>query len=139
MQPDGHHLVADFWNCRLPGDPDGWRRVIRAAVEAMGVTLLRLDVHTFCPQGITAVAMLAESHLAVHTWPERGYVAIDIFTCGAPARTEAGIEVLRRELQPEQRRILKIERGGPPSRSSFEEFTCGPAAEGNGGRGQPCR
>ena len=105
------HLVADFWGCRLPASEEGWLRVIREAVEAMGATLLGVDVHLFDPQGGTAIAMLAESHLAVHTWPERDYVAIDVFTCGSTVRPDVGIAVLRAELAPQRERLLQIARG----------------------------
>jgi len=123
MQTDGQHLVADFWGCRLPADEEGWRRVIRSAIEAMGVTLLNLEVHMFEPQGMTAVAILAESHLAVHTWPERDYVAIDVFTCGATVRPEAGIDLLRSELEPGRERILHIPRGDVVNEPVREHLT----------------
>ncbi len=111
MQSEGRHLVADFWGCQLPGTEDAWRRVIGAAVDAMGVTLLSLHVHLFEPRGATAVAILAESHLAIHTWPERDYVAIDVFTCGDALRPNVGIDVLRSELCPRRERVLPIPRG----------------------------
>ncbi len=113
----GKHLVADFWDCRLPDSEIGWRRLIESAVAAMDATLLGLHVHLFEPQGATAVAILSESHLAVHTWPERDYVAVDVFTCGESVRPEDGIETLRRELQPSRERILEIDRGASPSAS----------------------
>lgn len=104
-------MVADFWGCRLPHSEGQWRSVVQAAVQAMRATLIRLEVHLFEPHGGTAIALLAESHLAIHTWPERDYVAIDAFTCGQRVDPAAGLDVLRREFQPAHERVSQIVRG----------------------------
>lgn len=120
MTTGGVHLIADFRGCGRPADDaQGAAAAIRAAVDAMGATLLELNAHAFSPHGFTAVAILAESHLAVHSWPERGYVAVDVFTCGETLRPEAGIEVLRRFFEPQDVAVQRIERGkrdGPARR-----------------------
>lgn len=85
--------------------------MLRAAVDAMGATLMHLHAETFEPQGVTAFAVLAESHLSIHTWPERDYIAIDFYTCGETSRPEAGIESLKFALQPEHCNVTRIERG----------------------------
>lgn len=105
------HVVADFWGCQLPATELEWRSLIRKAVAAMHATLLRVDVHLFEPQGGTAIAMLSESHLAIHTWPERDYVAVDIFTCGRAVNTSAGIDSVRAILRPSHEKVLWIRRG----------------------------
>ena len=105
------HHIADFWICRLPTTEDEWRDIIRGAVNAMGVTLLDLKIHLFQPQGATAIALLAESHLSIHTWPEQNYIAIDVFTCGESVDPEAGFDYLRDVLLPEREAIRQITRG----------------------------
>ena len=122
MGANGTHLVADFWGCRLPRTEADWRRLLSAAVQAMDATLLQLDVHQFEPQGATAVAILSESHVAVHTWPERDYVAIDVFTCGATVSPDSGIAFLRGELRPQRERILEISRGETPLTAEESEL-----------------
>ena len=82
----GRHFVMDIWGCDpvVLASPVDVVNGIRAAVEAMGATMLGEPSARAFPGdgGVTAFAILAESHLAVHTWPERGYVAADAFTCG---------------------------------------------------------
>ena len=77
-------MLADAHGCdpALLNHAAGLEAMIRAALADAGCTLLNLHVATFEPQGITATACLAESHLTLHTWPEHGYAALDAFTCG---------------------------------------------------------
>jgi len=108
----GCHLIADLYDCGpAAADVDGTLRAMREAVEAMGATLLELKSHAFLPQGHTAVALLSESHLAVHSWPELGYVAVDAFTCGETVRPEAGIELLRGFFGPQRVALRRVARG----------------------------
>lgn len=107
----GRHCLIDLWGCASPADPVGWEQLLRAAVDAMDATLLDLRVHAFAPHGLTAVAILAESHLAIHTWPERDYVAIDLFTCGDQARPEAAIAHLTGALRPRRQQQTEVPRG----------------------------
>jgi S-adenosylmethionine decarboxylase proenzyme len=112
MQSVGRHLLVDCWGCgRRADDADGVRTAIQRAVDAMAATLLSLEVHEFSPQGLTAVAILAESHLALHSWPEEDYVAIDAFTCGEAVRAEAGIDLLLDFLEPASVSRRSIARG----------------------------
>ena len=81
--PTGTHLLADLYGCSKLADIDVVDAALRAAVSAAGATLLDLRLHGFGEgMGITGVALLAESHISIHTWPEHGYAAIDIFLCG---------------------------------------------------------
>jgi len=79
----GHHLIIDLWEAEGLDDHARIETAMRDAVEAAGATLLHLHLHTFEPNGgISGVAVLAESHISVHTWPEKGYAAFDVFMCG---------------------------------------------------------
>ncbi len=84
---------------------------VLAAIEACGGHLLELSVHHFSPQGVTVVATLAESHLAIHTWPERGAFAADLFHC-APFDSEAVVAKLVHGLKAERWESRTLERGG---------------------------
>jgi S-adenosylmethionine decarboxylase len=79
----GSHLIIDLWQAENLDDLGAVERALRRSVEAAGATLLHLHLHRFTPNGgISGVAVLAESHISIHTWPERGYAALDAFMCG---------------------------------------------------------
>jgi S-adenosylmethionine decarboxylase len=84
---------------------------IREAVEHADATLLQQVSCTFSPQGVTALALLSESHISIHTWPECGYAAADIFTCGTRARPDQACQHLVKALGAGRHEITRIERG----------------------------
>ena len=101
----GTHLLVDMWGARNLDDAAAVETILRDAISASGATLLRLELHEFGGTGgITGIAILAESHMSIHTWPETGFVAVDIFTCGACDAHRA---------------IPVLERGFAPSRTEF--------------------
>ena len=97
----GKHCILELYECdteRLD-DEAFLRTTITTAAKRAGATLLNLITHRFDPQGVTGLALLAESHISIHTWPESGYAAIDVFTCGDHTMPEQACEVLRQELK----------------------------------------
>ncbi len=79
----GLHLLIDLWGCNHLHDMALVDATIRQAADICGATLLDMMLHRFGEDGgITGVAILAESHISIHTWPETGYIAIDVFMCG---------------------------------------------------------
>lgn len=121
MKALGRHLIVEMEGCNDSiNQPGAVRRAMMEAVQAAQATLLNLYIHTFNPQGVTGVAVLAESHLAVHTWPEYGYAAVDVFTCGQTADPEAAVKVLEGHFQPQRVRMQHIPRGvqGPWKRTT---------------------
>lgn len=107
----GIHLIAEFWYGKNIEDPKELEKILIGAVRETNNTPLNITVHKFQPQGITGIVLLAESHLAIHTWPEFNYTAIDIFTCGDKANPEKALEYLKEVLQPKRVEIKKIKRG----------------------------
>jgi S-adenosylmethionine decarboxylase len=98
----GTHLLIDFWGAENLTDLELMEETFRACVEACGATLLHIHMHHFTPNGgVSGVAVLAESHISVHTWPERGYAAFDIFMCG-DAQPEKAIPLLKAAFKPSQ-------------------------------------
>ena len=75
------------------------RMMLYRSAKECNSTLLNLSVHKFEPQGFTGIAMLAESHLSVHTWPEKGMAVCDVFTCGDTAMPELGVEYMKEQLK----------------------------------------
>ena len=112
MKQVGTHLVVDAWEAPhdLLNDPQGIRRALIDAISAGEATLIDLCVHQFSPHGVTATATLAESHIAIHTWPEYGYFAADLFFCGQ-GKPEEAMNLLQTALKAKQARIREIPRG----------------------------
>ena len=97
----GMHLLIDLWGCENLDDPDFIENALSEAARAAGATILHAHTHHFSPYGgVTGVLVLSESHISIHTWPEKGYAAIDVFMCGACDPREA-LPALKRAFQPE--------------------------------------
>ena len=107
----GKHLLLDLWGVKFDNSITTLKKVIKNAVKVSGATMLHMHLHRFGKeQGISGVAVLAESHISVHTWPERDYVAFDIFMCG-DTQPEASAEYLIKTLKPKKELLKKIKRG----------------------------
>lgn len=115
MKQLGTHLVIDAWQCPtdLLNDPERIRSAILEAVSAGGATLIDFCVHQFSPHGVTATATLAESHIAIHTWPEYGYFAADLFFCGSGDPQKA-VEFLEVALEAKRVKRREFKRGFEP-------------------------
>ena len=107
----GSHLIIDLWEADGLDDKDRIEQALIDAVQAAGATLLHIHLHVFEPGGgISGVAVLAESHISVHTWPERGYAAFDIFMCGE-AEPRKALSVLKRAFDPKRVVLGEHKRG----------------------------
>jgi len=96
----GTHLIIDLWGAQRLDDLELMENTLREAVEQAGATLLHIHLHHFTPNGgISGVAVLAESHISVHSWPERDFAAFDVFMCG-DAEPEKAIAVLEAAFTP---------------------------------------
>ena len=111
MQAIGRHIILEMWGCQNLDSAELAERALRDMVRALSVNLLDLKVYPFSPVGITGVAIVSESHLVIHTWPEYGYAAVDLFTCGAPRDPQAALGVLKHYFQPERVGVMEINRG----------------------------
>ena len=106
----GTHVIIDVRNGTGLDDQARVEGALRDAVRASGATLLGLHLHRFSPQGITGVAILAESHITVHTWPELGFGAFDAFMCGA-ADPYAVVDVLAAAFETDDVQVRALDRG----------------------------
>jgi S-adenosylmethionine decarboxylase len=114
--PAGKHWIVEFYGARALNDVKVIRRALKNAATLSGATLLRIQLHHFgAGGGVTGVALLAESHISIHTWPERAYAAIDIFMCGIHCSPRAALESLRDELRPTQAKVRRLVRRMPRS------------------------
>lgn len=109
----GKHLIAELIDCDREA-LDNVELVEKALLEAAKATNSRIIthyVHRFKPQGVSGYVLIAESHISLHTWPEYGYAAVDVFTCGNYTDPWAGLETLRKELKAKHFYVMNIERG----------------------------
>ena len=107
----GQHFILEFWQCRYLNSTKIIQEALEEAVKACGAELLSIDVHQFEPQGVSGVAVIKESHISVHTWPEEKYAALDIFTCGQKVKPYLAIEKLKEYFNPKHFNIMEIKRG----------------------------
>ena len=110
------HLLLELYRCdhEKVNDESFLRCTLTRAAKLANATVLNLISNKFEPQGVTAIALLAESHISIHTWPESNYSAIDIFTCGQNMMPELASQYLIEALKAEEHFLRVIERN-PPS------------------------
>ncbi len=111
----GKHCILELYECdafRL-NDEAFVRTTITAAAKNAGATLLNLITHRFIPQGVTGLALLAESHISIHTWPESGYAAVDVFTCGDHTMPDLACKIMCSEFRAKNHVIKTFLRQTP--------------------------
>lgn len=107
----GRHLIIDLWDAEHLDDIGVIEMAMRQCVRAAGATLLHIHLHAFSTNGgVSGVAVLAESHISIHTWPEKGYAALDVFMCGG-TRPEKVVPILRHAFKPKRLVIAEQKRG----------------------------
>ena len=107
----GSHLIIDLWYTSFDNKITTLKSIIKKSILIANATMLHIHLHRFGKgQGISGVAILAESHISVHTWPERDYIAFDIFMCGDTNPREAA-QYLISSLKPKKKKITDLKRG----------------------------
>ena len=109
----GTHCIVELYGCprELLNDENFVKDALREATSFGLATLMGEVSHKFHPHGVTALALLAESHISIHTWPEHGYAAADIFTCGDRANPQRASDFLIRKFQADRHSLTKLVRG----------------------------
>jgi S-adenosylmethionine decarboxylase len=133
----GRHILAEFFHCDVErlNDPVFIQNLMMEAARACGATIVQSIFHSFNPHGVSGVVVIAESHLAIHTWPEYGHAAVDVFTCGDRIDPWVALETLReglraREVSSKEVARIPLKRGVPtlePLRG--QELACVPPVE----------
>tara|TARA_Y100000588_G_C13735378_1_gene703260 strand:+ start:207 stop:632 length:426 start_codon:yes stop_codon:yes gene_type:complete len=107
----GTHLLIDIWQAQGLDEMERVKKALRESADIAQATLMQIHVHRFTPSGgISGIAILAESHISIHTWPERSYAAVDIFMCGA-TQPELAVPVLGETFLTSQIEVKIIRRG----------------------------
>lgn len=113
---NGRHLILDLYHCdqELLDNYEELERLLQVALNMAGAKILRIFGEKFQPQGVTLLALLAESHASIHSWPELGYVAIDLYTCGDTTNTHKAAEFLKTKLKSKQSEEKELVRSITP-------------------------
>lgn len=113
MQFLGRQILVEFHQCSpgLLGDAARLRDILREAIRRSGATILHETAHEFSPQGVSVVVVLAESHAAIHTWPEHGYASLDVFTCGDTVEPWAIEQYVQEQFKAGQVFSAELKRG----------------------------
>jgi S-adenosylmethionine decarboxylase len=111
--PVGTHCMLELYGCpvELLNNVEFIKQTLVDAAEIARSTLLERITHQFHPQGVTALALLAESHISIHTWPENGYIAADVFTCGEHTTPVEACEFIARAFKSSKHLLMKLPRG----------------------------
>lgn len=116
MKHLGRHVLAEIYGCEFDilNDIEKVERLmVNAALEA-GAEVRECVFHKFSPQGVSGVVVISESHLAIHTWPELGYAAVDVFTCGEKVDPWDACNYLTENFQADSMHAKELERGVIP-------------------------
>ncbi len=118
VDPLGAHYIIELWDCKAEplNDLPLIREVMLSAARRAEATIIDDRFHKFAPQGVSGVVVIAESHLSIHTWPELGYAALDLFTCNLNMPVEECLQSLREAFAAGQMEVKRISRGIRPSR-----------------------
>lgn len=113
MRSLGNQIVAEFYGCdsELLNDVTFVEKAMVTAADLAGAHIVTQTFHHFSPHGVSGAVIIAESHLAIHTWPEYGYAAVDLFTCGDTVIAENALNHLRDSLKAAQISTMEIHRG----------------------------
>ena len=113
MNALGRHILAEYYSCDISAldNITFLENCMRDAVVASGATIIDTKFHQFSPYGVSGVIVIAESHMAIHTWPEYGYAAIDFFTCGDRVDPRKAFDHMSLTLKPLNHSTKEIKRG----------------------------
>ena len=116
MKTIGRHLIAEYYGCDREriDQTEAMREALLAAAAAIGVTVVGEAFHRYAPQGVSGVLLIAESHISIHTWPEYGYAAADIFTCGTSFHPQVVADLLIEKVECQDPYIHEVQRGMIP-------------------------
>lgn len=109
----GKHILVEFYNCdeKILNDVDKIELYMNEAAQAAKATIVESVFHMFNPHGISGAVIIMESHITIHTWPEYGYAAVDLFTCGDTIDPWTAFEYLKEKLKSKKYETSEVARG----------------------------
>ncbi len=114
----GRHVLAEVYGCDFStlNDLEKIREIFVSAALSAGAEVRETAFHRFSPQGVSGVVVISESHLAIHTWPELGYAAVDVFTCGDRVDPWVALDAVVKSLNAEDVQASEFKRGVFPQK-----------------------
>ena len=111
--PDGIHFLVEFFGCdrKQLNSVAFWKKTLLKTASAARMKILNSHFYKFSPEGITAYPLLSTSHISIHTWPEYGYIACDVFSCGDEDETVMAVTHIKERLCHERIKLKRIKRG----------------------------
>lgn len=109
----GYQLTIDFYDCNstIIDNVDKIKSILETGAKMMNLSIVKTVIHEFSPIGISGVVVIKESHIAIHTWPEHNYVALDFFTCNKSYPLNEGIQWIQKEFEANKIEKTTIQRG----------------------------
>jgi S-adenosylmethionine decarboxylase len=111
MKSLGKHLILELWECQELNSMHLVEQALRESAQACNAKLLNLTIHPFSPIGITGVAVLSKSHILIHTWPELGFAAVDVFICEEDIEPAVVLPIFQRYFNPASVQAMEVKRG----------------------------
>jgi S-adenosylmethionine decarboxylase len=113
MKSLGRHIIAEFYDCdkEILDNIDGIEFHMKQAAYETGATIVNSSFHRFLPYGVSGVVVISESHLTIHTWPEYGYAAVDLFTCGDHVDPWKAFTYLKKVFKSQRAHVVEHLRG----------------------------
>ena len=113
MKSLGRHVIAEFYECNVDAikDVKSVQEAMVGAAKATNATIVDVIFHSFSPYGISGVIVIAESHLAIHTWPEYGFASVDIYTCGEEVQPWKAYDFLEEAFGAKNVSVMEMKRG----------------------------
>ncbi|MBE8365081.1 adenosylmethionine decarboxylase [Leptospira borgpetersenii] len=113
MNALGKHVIAEFYECDYEtiNNHELVEDIMLKSVDLSGATTIKSVFHRFSPYGVSGVVVVSESHFAIHTWPEYGYCAVDVFTCGDLIDNQAALDYLKEKFGSKNVSVAEMKRG----------------------------
>ncbi|WP_036095430.1 adenosylmethionine decarboxylase [Leptospira weilii] len=113
MNALGKHVIAEFYDCDYEtiNNHELVEDIMLKSVDLSGATTIKSVFHRFSPYGVSGVVVVSESHFAIHTWPEYGYCAVDVFTCGDLIDNQAALDYLKEKFGSKNISVVEMKRG----------------------------
>lgn len=113
MNTLGKHVIAEFYECDYEtiNNHELVEDIMLKSVDLSGATTIKSVFHRFSPYGVSGVVVVSESHFAIHTWPEYGYCAVDVFTCGDLIDNQAALDYLKEKFGSKNVSVVEMKRG----------------------------
>ena len=113
LKTKGVHIILELFDCdkEILNDRKKIEEIMLEATKQSGAKIVSYTFHKFNPHGVSGVVVIAESHLSIHTWPEVGYAATDVYTCGEDVMPDRAVEYLKKNLKAKKSTAIEMKRG----------------------------